>query len=132
MVLNGTYQRSAGLEAHEHLGRTERHGDMLKKVAKKLVRQFSIIGKRQMKSIMYVAVETKNDSMRKGGIAPSQWVIGKYPRRPGGLCEEEEWGQLGVMQAQNESQTEFGVRTKQRLEARKVCLLYTSDAADDW
>ena len=38
MVLNGTYQRSAGLEAHEHLGRTERHGDMLKKVAKRLVR----------------------------------------------------------------------------------------------
>merc|ERR1711965_1074947 len=70
--------------------------------------------------MMYVAVGSKNDSLRKGGIAPSQWVIGKFPRRPGGLCEEEEWGQVGVMQAQNESTTEFGLRAQQRLEARKV------------
>ena len=58
--------------------------------------------------------------MRKGGIAPSQWVIGKYLGRPGELCEEEEWGQLGVMQAQNESAAEFGVRAQQCLEARKT------------
>ena len=84
-----------------------------------------------MKSIMYVAVETKNDSMRKGGIAPSQWVIGKYPRRPGELCEEDEWGQLGVMQAQNESTTEFGIRAKQRLEARKPwCRSTVVDASE--
>ena len=69
---------------------------------------------------MYVAVETKNDSMRKGGIAPSQWVIGKLPRRPGDLCEEEEWGQLGVIQAQLESETEFGIRAQHRLAARKT------------
>ena len=120
MVHNGTFQRSAGLESPEHLGRGEAHGGLLKKVGKVLIKQFNVVGKKQMKGVMYVAVETKNDSMRKGGIAPSQWVIGKYPRRPGGLCEEEEWGQLGVMQAQNESATEFGVRAKQRLEARKV------------
>ena len=70
-----------------------------------------------MKSMMHVAVEMKNDLMRKGGIAPSQWVIGKYPRRPGDLCEEEEWGQLGVMQAQLESETEFGIRAQQCHEA---------------
>ena len=120
MVLNGTFQRNAGLEAPEHLGRGERHGGLFKKVAKTLIKEFNVTGKRQMKSMMYVAVETKNDSMRKGGIAPSQWVIGKYPRRPGELCEEEEWGQLGVMQAQNESATEFGIRARQRLEARKT------------
>ena len=117
MVFNGTFQRNAGLEAPEHLGRGERHGGLLKKVAKTLIKEFNVTGKRQIKSMMYVAVETKNDSMRKGGIAPSQWVIGKYPRRPGELCEEEEWGQLGVMQAQNESATEFGIRARQRLEA---------------
>ena len=31
MVLNGTFQRNAGLEAPEHLGRGERHGGLLKK-----------------------------------------------------------------------------------------------------
>ena len=120
MLLNSTFQRSSGLESPEHLGRGERHGGILKKVAKVLVKQFHVIAKRQMKSMMSVAVETKNDSMRKGGIAPSQWVIGKFPRRPGELCEEEEWGQLGVMQAQLESATDFGMRARQRLEARKV------------
>ena len=71
-----------------------------------------------MKAALFVAVEVKNDSMRKGGIAPSQWVIGKFPRRLGSICEEEEW--LGVMRAQNESETEFGLRAQQRLEARKI------------
>ena len=55
--------------------RGERLGGILKKIAKRLIRQFHVVGKRQMKSSMYVSVETKNDSMRKGGIAPSQWVI---------------------------------------------------------
>ena len=64
-------------------------------------------------------METKNDGLRVSGIAPSQWVIGKFPRRPGCLAEQEELGQLGVMQAQNESTTEFGLRAELRLEGRK-------------
>eukprot|EP00973_Karenia_brevis_P004845 666538-Karenia_brevis.AAC.1 len=57
--------------------------------------------------------------MKKGGVSPSQWVIGVFPRRPGLLAEEQEWGQLGVMQDQLDSNTEFGMRAQMRLTARK-------------
>ena len=36
--------------------------------------------------------------MKRGGFSASQWVVGRYPRRPGMLSEEAEWGQLGVLQ----------------------------------
>ena len=94
MVNNGFFQSNSGIEVHEHLGRGERHGDQLKKIAKRLIKVFKVVGKKQMKSVTYVAVEVKNEGMPKGGVAPSQWVIGKFPRQPGGMCEEEVWGQL--------------------------------------
>ena len=34
-VLNVTFQRSAGQEAHEHLGKGDHHGGLLKQIAKK-------------------------------------------------------------------------------------------------
>ena len=39
MTLNSCYQRNAGLEAPEHLGRGERHGGILKQVAKSLIKE---------------------------------------------------------------------------------------------
>ena len=44
-----------------------------------LIKDHRAIGKEQMKQVAVVAQEVKNDSMRKGGFAPSQWVLGKYP-----------------------------------------------------
>ena len=63
-------------------------------------------------------VSAKNELVRHGGIAPSQWVLGKFPRGVGHMLEEEELGQLGVLEHQNrqcdgvriECQMETGVR----------------------
>ena len=58
--------------------------------------------------------------VRQGGIAPSQWVLGKFPRGVGHMLEEEELGQLGVLEHQTDSATEFGMRAKWRLESMKA------------
>ena len=53
---NGTYQRSSGVEAHQHLGKAEHHGGILKTIAKKLIKEFDVSGKAQMKQMMTIAV----------------------------------------------------------------------------
>eukprot|EP00971_Amphidinium_carterae_P045971 904510-Amphidinium_carterae.1 len=58
--------------------------------------------------------------MRRGGYAPSQWVLGRYPRRPGALAEEDEWAQLGTLQAQQDPTTTFGVKAAMRCTAQKA------------
>ena len=70
-------------------------------------------------STTIVAMETKNDVMRRDSFSPSQWVLGKFPRRPGHLTEEAEWGQLGVLSAMQDSTTAFGLKAQMRFTAQK-------------
>ena len=91
----------------------------MKKLILTLVKEFLVVGKDQMKQVGYIAQEVKNDTMRRGGFTASQWVTCKHPRRPGALTEEMEWGQLGVLQAQQDSSTAFGIKASMRFEAQK-------------
>ena len=50
-----------------------------------------------MKMAAATCVSVKNEFVRQGGIAPSQWVLGKFPGGVGHMLEEEELGQLGVL-----------------------------------
>ena len=38
-----------------------------------------------------------NESTRKGGFAPVQWVLGRFPRCVGSIHDEEEFAKLGVL-----------------------------------
>lgn len=73
-----------------------------------------------VKEAMAVAAEATNDSMRRGGFSPALWALGKYPRSPGLQADEEEWGQLGVLSAQQDGSTEFGRRAAMRLTPRNA------------
>ena len=97
--------RQAALESPEQIGRVERHGGILKSSCKSTIEEHHGAGKQQMKSVVAIHCESKNDSMRKGGFAPSQWVTQRDSLRPGSMCEEDEWGQLGVLAAQQDSAT---------------------------
>lgn len=50
--------------------------------------------------------------MRRGCFSPSQWVLGRVPRRPGQQGDEDEWGQLGVLETRQDGATEFGRRAE--------------------
>ena len=119
LTANGTYLRQAALEAPEQIGRGERHGGIFKGLMKPVIKQHHVRGKEQMKQVAAVVAEEKNDGMRRNGFAPSQWVLAKFPRRPGSMAEEAEWGQLGVLAGQVDSATAFGQKSTMRLTAKK-------------
>ena len=72
-----------------------------------------------MKLLADIVNEQKNSSVRTGGFTPHQWVLGKHPRIPGSLLDENEYGQLGVIQEQVDGQTVFSLRAQLRFTARK-------------
>ena len=112
--------RTAGVEAAEQIGRCERHGGILKHNLSVVVSACGIKGKAAMKMAAATCVSAKNELVRQGGIAPSQRVLGKFPRGVGHVLEEEELGQLGVLEHQTDSATEFGMSAKCRLESMKA------------
>eukprot|EP00972_Heterocapsa_arctica_P101246 14924055-Heterocapsa_arctica.AAC.1 len=71
------------------IARAERHGGFMKSTMKTIIKEHHVIGTLQMKQAAAVAMQVKNDSLRRGGFSPSQWVLGKHPRRPGPLAEED-------------------------------------------
>ena len=117
---HGVYLTTAGVEAAEQIGRCERHGGMIKQNLSLVVTACGIKGKAAMKMAAATCVSAKNELVRHGGIAPSQWVLGKFPRGVGHMLEEEELGQLGVLEHQTDSATELGMRAKWRLESMKA------------
>ena len=73
-----------------------------------------------MKAAAVESITAKNEVLRKGGFSPSQWVLGKFPRGVGHLLDEEELGQLGVLESQSDPAGEFGIRAEYRLTAVRL------------
>jgi hypothetical protein len=115
----GVYQRVAGVEAAEQIGRGERHGGIFKENLAYVVNAHKVTGKRQMKLAAAQVIAAKNEMCRKGGISPSQWVLGKFPRGVASLLEEEEIGQLGALAGALDAETEFGLRAQYRNTSKK-------------
>ena len=58
---------------------------------------------------------------RVGGFSPTQWVLGRLPRRGAGFQGDEEGSQdVGSMQARVDGQTEFAKRADYRESAKKA------------
>ena len=83
----------AGLESAWQNGAPEVHGGVLRFIATKLVEEFSLRGRRAIRTALAEAVHAKNSLARRRGFSPLQWVLG-YERalpgsvlnRPGGLA----------------------------------------------
>ena len=61
-----------------------------------------------------------NEGSRKGGYAPAQWVLGRFPRRPGEIMDEDEFADLGVLSDRLDPQSAFQLQTKYRLACKKA------------
>ena len=70
---HGVHLRTAGVEAAEQIGRCERHGCIFKHNLSLVVTACGIQGKAAMKMAAATCVSVKNELVRQGGIAPSQW-----------------------------------------------------------
>ncbi|CAE7692632.1 RE1 [Symbiodinium sp. CCMP2592] len=117
---HGVQIRQAGLESPEHIGKCERHGGIIKRAFKRLVKDHNVVGKDDVKVAMLEAQVAKNEFMRVGGFSPTQWVLGRLPRGVGHVLDEEELGQLGVLSGRLDATTAFGRQAEFRHTARKA------------
>ena len=120
LAAHGCQIRQAGLESPEHIGRCERHGGIIKRAYRRIVRQHNLSGKAEVKEAMLEAQVSKNEFLRVGGFAPVQWVLGRLPRGVGHILDEEELGQLGVLAGMQDPSSAFGRRAEFRHTARKA------------
>ena len=94
MSAQGIQVYHAPLETPEPIGRVERHGGVLKGVARKVISQTQARGEAQIQSVLDESCLTKNSLLRNGGYSPSQWVLGKTPREAPSLVSEDQFAIL--------------------------------------
>ena len=80
LAMNGTQHQPIALESPEMIGRVERKGGSWKSVATRVITGCSVVGEREMKMVVPIINSIVNETSRKGGYAPVQWVLGKLPR----------------------------------------------------
>ena len=97
-----------GLEAPYQLGKVERAGKTWKHMMKKAVHAKQVKGLADMRLLASEMNAVRNDTARVGGFSPSQWCLGKLPRRQAGeQVDSEEFADVGSIQARVDGQTEF-------------------------
>ena len=79
---------SAG-EAHWQLGRTEKHGNLLKSMLTRVDSQEMIRDPEDFKRCLREAVRAKNALSRVKGFTPEQAVLGKMSRIPGSIISDD-------------------------------------------
>ena len=72
MAAHGVQVHHAPLETPEAIGRVERHGGVLKGMARKVVAQTQAVGWVDLQSVVDECCATKNHLLRTGGYSPAQ------------------------------------------------------------
>ena len=92
-----------------------------KTTADKMVAAKGITGISDMRFMASEINAAKMDMSRTGGFAPSQWALGRFPRRGGGDQGDEETAvQVGAQQSRVDGVTEFARRSEYHEPARKA------------
>ena len=118
----GVQIRQIGVEAHEQLGRTERHGGIFKRILARVVLERKVRGGETMKMAAAQVIATKNEMSRHGGFSPSQWVLSKLPRAPLSQMDTQETDAPGSHQALLDAQGAFAERMRLREAARETLM----------
>ena len=75
-------------DAHWQLGRAERHGDVAREIANRIMVQHGVQTAEEMKMVVIMTGFAKKQLIRRAGVSPSQWVLGRSLRIPGVLISE--------------------------------------------
>ena len=122
MSSHGVQVHHAPLETPEAIGRVERHGGVIKGMARKVVSQTQAVGRSSVQSVLDECCTTKNSLLRHGGYSPYQWVLGKAPRGVPSLMDEEGHADLGAIQDTIDPESRFALQHQARAEAKKACV----------
>ena len=116
----GCYFDAAARASPWQLGQVERHGDIWKKMVKKLVWAEQLAGKELMIHATSAINQAKNTMVRKSGFSPSQWVLGRSIRLPADLADDSEAVRLGALSLSTTPTSRFYLKSKLRFLAREA------------
>ncbi len=85
----GVTFREVATEAPYQLGRTERHGGILKNMLNRVIHATQATGLGDLQLALTQCLEVKNQHSNMGGFSPAQWVLGRNPSR-GVWTEDDE------------------------------------------
>ena len=102
------------------LGKVERRGGLAKAVIRKTVAGVRTVGPEALRSVIQECIAVKNSTMNVSGFSPAQWVLGRNPREPGTLTDEDAWNDIGAMEGKFNGSDAFAVRQKSSIEAKKA------------
>ena len=94
LAMNCVYQRVAGLEAAEQIGRGERHGGIFKTNMSALVNAHQVTGKKQMKMAAAVCVSAKTEMCRKVAYPPHNGCSESIPEALLAYWKMKNWDNL--------------------------------------
>ena len=109
----------APLESPESIGRTERHGGLVKALFPKVSAEVHPTSKEQVEQVLIEVTRVKNSTSRIGGFSPVQWVLGRDSRTAPRQFSQE-WADLGAIEAQADPDSIFALQHQARVEARKA------------
>eukprot|EP00435_Cladocopium_sp_Y103_P011721 s3425_g3.t1 len=78
------------------------------------------VGREQVEQCLNQVLMVKNDSSRVGGFSPAQWVLGKAPRNAASVMSEEQFAELGAIEARHDPSSIFALQHMARIEAQKA------------
>ena len=120
LTSKGVLFNPAALESPEQIGRVERRNQTLKRMLQKVIKETGATGRRAMNTALTECINAINELSRHGGFAPVQWVLGRLPRKPAAMADEQENQDIGAIQAHIDGPIEFAFQAKTRLEARQA------------
>ena len=104
----------------ETIGFVERHGGVLKGMARKVIAQTQARGEVEIQSALDESCLPKNSLLRNGGYSPSQWVLGKALREAPSLVSEDQFADLGAIEDRVDAESRFAFQHEGRLKAKKA------------
>jgi transposase InsO family protein len=82
---HSTFLYHAAVEAPWQNGIAEKSGGILKVIMHRLIKEHSCISKADLRDALAAACDAYNVDCNETGFSPSQWAIGRNPRRQGSL-----------------------------------------------
>ena len=79
---------STAAEAHNQLGKVEKHGHLFETILEKVLDQVRPVNKEEYHQCIRATINSKNESLNHHGLSPCQHVFGRNPRVPEDLVQE--------------------------------------------
>ena len=88
LELQGVRMLSTAAEAHNQLGKVEKHGHLFEVVLQKTLDAVQPRSKEENLECIVATMNSKNESLNHHGLSPNQHVFGRNPRVPEDLVQE--------------------------------------------